>query len=53
MLKACPRCQGDLRINRDFYGEYRQCVQCGYMKDLDARPSFSPNEAARARKKVA
>ena len=33
-LKACPRCEGDLHINRDMYGPYRQCLQCGYMGDL-------------------
>ena len=33
-LKACPRCEGDLHTNRDMYGSYRQCIQCGYMRDL-------------------
>ena len=33
-LKACPRCEGDLHINRDMYGPYRQCLQCGYMRDI-------------------
>ena len=33
-LKACPRCEGDLHTNRDMYGSYRQCLQCGYMQDL-------------------
>ena len=33
-LKACPRCEGDLHTNRDMYGSYRQCIQCGYMRDI-------------------
>ena len=33
-LKACPRCAGDLHKNRDLYGNYVSCLQCGYMKDL-------------------
>ena len=34
-LKACPRCKGDLHSNRDLYGSYDECLQCGYMKDLE------------------
>jgi DNA-directed RNA polymerase subunit M/transcription elongation factor TFIIS len=30
-LKGCPRCQGALKTNRDMYGEYKECLQCGYM----------------------
>ena len=37
-LKACPRCKGDLHANRDIYGSYRQCLQCGYMQDVN-KPS--------------
>ena len=33
-LKGCPRCGGDVHTNRDLYGSYEQCIQCGYMKDL-------------------
>ena len=33
-LKACPRCKGDLHTNRDMYGSYKQCIQCGYMNDI-------------------
>jgi hypothetical protein len=28
-LKCCPRCGGDLYGNRDRYGYYIACVQCG------------------------
>jgi len=31
----CPRCKkGELFIDRDFYGWYENCLQCGYSRDL-------------------
>ena len=41
MFKACPRCQGDMHQNRDMYGEYRECLMCGYMADLRKPSLFS------------
>ena len=37
-LKACPRCKGDMHTNRDMYGSYKECLQCGHMQDV-ADPS--------------
>ena len=34
-LGECVRCSGDLCRNRDFYGEYMQCLQCGYVIDVE------------------
>jgi DNA-directed RNA polymerase subunit M/transcription elongation factor TFIIS len=34
VLKRCPRCNGDLFIDRDQYGLFLQCLQCGYLQDL-------------------
>ena len=34
-LKSCPRCVGDLHTNRDMYGHYKECLQCGYMLDIN------------------
>lgn len=28
-LKACERCGGDLSLESDRYGAYRECIQCG------------------------
>lgn len=28
MLRQCPHCGGDVRLVRDIYGAYRQCLQC-------------------------
>jgi len=33
-LGACPRCKGDVELDRDHYGWYRQCLQCGHLRDL-------------------
>jgi hypothetical protein len=33
-FKNCPRCKGDLYVDRDVYGWYQGCIQCGYLKDL-------------------
>ena len=51
-LKSCPRCKGDLHTNRDFYGAYTECLQCGYMQDIE-RPSSQLSKPASRQKKVA
>ncbi|MBI4282699.1 MAG: hypothetical protein HY672_04360 [Chloroflexi bacterium] len=35
-LKCCPRCNGDLYENKDPYGRYVACIQCGYyLSEMD------------------
>lgn len=34
-LEGCPRCKkGDVAIDKDQYGWYEYCLQCGYVHDL-------------------
>ena len=33
-FKACPKCQGDLTLEKDAYGEYKKCLQCGTLIDV-------------------
>lgn len=33
-FRGCPRCHGDLMIDKDQYGWYEECMQCGYSRDL-------------------
>ena len=33
-LKRCPKCSGNVIIDSDQYGWYKQCLQCGYLSDL-------------------
>ena len=36
-LKCCPRCKGDVYVNKDTYGLFMECLQCGFSKDLPDR----------------
>ena len=48
-FKACPRCdQGDLVFNDDFYGAYKQCLQCGHIVELVDASTSAPGLAGRA-----
>jgi len=40
-LKQCPKCGGDLSDDRDKYGKFIRCLQCGYMKDIVANETIS------------
>jgi len=50
-LKACPRCKGDLNGNRDMYGSYDECLQCGYMRDIEEPNKLLASLAEVVRKK--
>ena len=45
MLKACPRCSGDLLESSDMYGRYVQCIQCGHVADLPSEPLVTTDVA--------
>lgn len=34
-FKACPKCHGDLIKDKDIYGSFIKCLQCGYLRDLE------------------
>jgi len=38
VLKSCSRCSGDMSWDRDRYGAYKFCLQCGHMIDLVEPP---------------
>lgn len=53
-FKACPRCSGDMHVNRDIYGDYKECLNCGNMQDLetpDARRIFVSAAPTKKRKR--
>jgi uncharacterized Zn finger protein len=35
MLKACPRCHGDLVLEQDGTSSYLTCVQCGHVLSVE------------------
>ena len=36
-FKKCPRCSGDLYEEKDQYGHFITCMQCGFSKDAEER----------------
>jgi len=32
--RRCPKCGGNLYLDKDYHGWYEQCLQCAYMRDL-------------------
>ena len=42
LYKSCPKCRGDLGIERDIYGGPPDlvCIQCGYTARPEERLSF-------------
>ena len=38
--KACKRCGGDLSLERDHYGIYMQCIQCGAVSNEQSLKAF-------------
>jgi len=33
--KKCPKCKGNVLVDRDEYGWYELCIMCGNMGDLE------------------
>ena len=43
-LDRCPKCKGRLLLEKDNYGLYQQCLQCGYLHDLKIFPIIEKQE---------
>jgi len=41
-LKGCVRCRGDVFLGQDEYGQYEQCLQCGYRNQLETISQVKP-----------
>jgi len=47
--KSCPRCKtGNVSVDRDQYGWYEYCIQCGYVRDLISM--VEPGEEAQGKR---
>ena len=44
ILGMCPKCKGHLLLEKDNYGLYQQCLQCGYLHDLQTFSSIGIEE---------
>ncbi|MAF86138.1 MAG: hypothetical protein CL875_06690 [Dehalococcoidales bacterium] len=51
-LKICPRCKGGVVLDRDHWGWYEQCIQCGYLHDLPNIAEVELSLAQEAKRKV-
>ncbi|MFH0769684.1 MAG: hypothetical protein V1932_09040 [Chloroflexota bacterium] len=49
-LKSCPRCKGDIFINKDLDGRwYLQCLQCSYLRELKSLDEFEAELAQKGK----
>ena len=55
LFKACPRCHGDVHMSSDVYGDFKECLQCGLIIDIetDRYKSTLVKAESKRRKKVA
>jgi len=51
-LKSCPKCKkGDVTLDRDYYGWYEYCIQCGYVHDLENMVEIQQQSLKRERRR--
>lgn len=46
-FKVCPKCKGDVSLERDQYGWYELCLQCGYLVYLRSLSRWGKNRLSR------
>jgi ssDNA-binding Zn-finger/Zn-ribbon topoisomerase 1 len=50
-FKSCPKCRGDILLDRDEWGWYEQCIQCGYLRDVPGVVRIEPELIGAGRRK--
>ena len=50
-LKGCPRYKGDVVVELDQGGWYEECIQCGYLHDLQYAVKAKQQAAQREQNK--
>ncbi len=38
--RLCPRCNGAMITERDWYGAYSTCLQCGFVHEMVSSPAI-------------
>ena len=41
-LKSCSKCHGDMYLDKDLFGSFRQCLQCGKIEDIIEKSAILP-----------
>jgi len=44
---TCPRCGGDVFVDRDIDGWYEQCLQCSYRNDLKSTAEYKEQPSSK------
>ena len=52
-LDRCPKCKGQLLLEADNYGLYQQCLQCGYLYDMQEFPIIKSEETEEEKESIA
>jgi len=47
-LQPCPKCRGVMNLEKDTYGAYRECLQCGYLEDIQPKVGAGKAEKGKA-----
>lgn len=51
-LKCCPRCGGDIFLDRGMDRWFEQCLQCAYQRELKSIVEFEEREPQKEREPV-
>ncbi|MDP6451789.1 MAG: hypothetical protein QF898_00645 [SAR202 cluster bacterium] len=51
-LKTCPRCKGDMQADRDVYGNFMRCLQCGHYIHLRDEQAIDHEKLLKAVRKA-
>ena len=44
-FRSCPRCNGDIFVDKDLRGWFEQCLQCSYARDLGSTTKLEQQKA--------
>ena len=50
-FKSCPKCKGDVFLDKDIDGWYERCLQCGYNQDLKSIVQIKEQLSGRKRER--
>ena len=51
-FNKCPRCHGNMFLEKDEFGWYEQCLQCSHSQELPSTYEFNRKLAQREKKAV-